>query len=269
MCTTDNAFSTAIAVDRLDARVQDVETVWVLAAALVLAAPGSRLDPQHLPPLPSRGLIRQERSAVALETLRGVPLGRLAGFHLASRLGLHGALLEGRRGRLYVVDVVQRRVRRASSMDVPGPAGCHFTDATGSTRLFVCGRTIRRIVGGRSSVVARAPSPDGGQWQWAEWERRSGRAILAQWLGECESPTAFAIVGGKARPYGARAFGHAPESFALGWLPDGRALVHFPAAACGRGHGGPGVYAIPLRGRAQLLRRLPAARPTLLEMWGG
>jgi hypothetical protein len=250
----------------VDTPVQDVETVWVLAAALVLSAPAPRLDPQHLPTLPAHGLIRQERGGVALESPRGVSFGRLRGFQIATPPGMRGVLQDGR-GRLFVVDPAQRRVRRVWPIAAYAPAGCHFTDATASVRLFVCGRTIKSIAEGRVRVVARAPSHEGGSWQWAEFAPAGG-AILAQWLGVCESPTAFAIVGGRLVPFGASSFRAAPESFALGWLPRGRAVVYFTAGQCGRGSSGPGVYAVPLHGRPQLMRRVTSTPPQLYAMWG-
>jgi hypothetical protein len=270
VCIAFPTLSTWDAVDGAGAWVQDVETMLALAlAALTLVGPGPRLDPQHLPLLPPRGLVRQERRGVALETLRGAPLGRLATFHLTSRLGMHGVLLEDRRGHLFAIDLGERRVRRVYAIGLRRPAGCYFADAVPTSRLFVCGRVIKAVTNGRTRTVARAPSPGGGAWQWAEYARPAGTAILAQWLGECESPTAFAIVGGKLRPYGGRSYRDAPESFALGWLPGQYAVVHFPAGVCGRAYRGPGVYAVPLRGRARLLRRLPRTPPQLLAMWGG
>jgi hypothetical protein len=167
-----------------------------------------------------------------------------------------------------VIDVVERRIRQVFPMGVRAPPGCHFTDAISSVQLYVCGRTIKSAANGHLRVVARAPSPEGGGWHWAEYARPTGPAILAQWYGLCESPTAFSIVGGKLRPYGARTFARAPESFALGWL-SGRAVVYFTAGVCGRGYSGPGVYAVPLSGRPQLLHRVKAAPPRLYSMWGG
>jgi hypothetical protein len=265
VCTNVPSLSTGDALDSVDKPVQDVETVWVLAAALLLATPAPRLDPQHLPPLPSHGLIRQDRGGVVLETLHGAPLGRLAGLQIATLPGMHG-VLAGRRGRLFVVDPAHRRLRRVSPSPVYAPAGCRFTDAWASARLFVCGRTIKRIAQGRLRIVARAPSHEGGAWQWAEYAPAGG-AILAQWLGLCESPTAFVLAGGRLAPYGARSFRAAPESFALGWLAAGRAVVHFRTGVCGRGYSGPGVYAVPLRGRPRLLKAVP--QPALYAMWGG
>jgi hypothetical protein len=269
MCIAFPTLSTGGAVDCVDSRVQDVESMFAFALALALVAPAPRLDPQHLPVLPSRGLVRQGRAGVALETLRGAPLGRLSGFHLASRVGMHGAVLEDARNRLFTIDLQERRVRQVFSMGIPAPAGCHFTDATTTAQLFVCGRTIKRLANGRTTVVARPPSREGGAWQWAEYARPRGAAILAQWLGQCETPTAFSIVGGKLRPYGGRTFREAPESFALGWLPGQRAVVHFTGGVCGRAYRGPGVYAVPLGGAPQLLQHIPQTPPQLLAMWGG
>jgi hypothetical protein len=59
----------------------------------------------------------------------------------------------------------------------------------------------------------------------------------------------------------------APSSMALGWLSDGRALVHFPDGACGSSHRTPGVYAVPLTGKPTLLVQTP--RFARYWMWGG
>ena len=57
--------------------------------------PISTLDPQHLPPLPTRGLARDTKAGVELETMRGRPLGLLRGLNLSHRLGLQGAPAAG------------------------------------------------------------------------------------------------------------------------------------------------------------------------------
>src|ERR671937_473328 len=98
MCIVFPTLSTESSVDCVDGPVQDVETMFALALALTLAAPGPRLDPQHLPRLPATGFARQLDHAVAPETLavasprlnpvgadtlaqapEAVPLGWLAG----------------------------------------------------------------------------------------------------------------------------------------------------------------------------------------------
>jgi hypothetical protein len=194
-------------------------------------------------------------------------LGWIAGLRLATLPGVHGALFFDARNRRLVIDFYERRVREVVSMNISAPRGCTFTDAT-STELFVCGRVLKVRRAGRSHVVARAPTREGGSWLWAEFSR-DRPAILAQWSGQCETPTAFFVSGGKLRPLGGTTYRNAPESVGLGWLPGGRAVVHFRGGVCGNGYSGPGVYAVPLTGRPQLLLSVPATPPQLLAMWGG
>jgi hypothetical protein len=85
-----------------------------------------------------------------------------------------------------------------------------------------------------------------GHWRWAvPSPRRDVR--LAQWSGECEVPAAF-FVGADGVPHSVLGgdWLDAPNTSAIGWLPDGRALVDVagPEAGCGRGSPEPGVYAI-------------------------
>jgi hypothetical protein len=64
-------------------------------------------------------------------------------------------------------------------------------------------------------------------------------------------PTAFfaPVGGGRSVPVTGEAdWTKAPESAALGWTRDGRALVHLQGGACGTGVPRPGVYAFDPRG---------------------
>jgi hypothetical protein len=243
----------------------------VLALALAVTAPAPALDPTHLPALPPRGLARQQGKEVVLETLRGRPLGRLAALALAIPRATHGLLLTDRRGRLFTIDLAARRVRQVFHKPERFP-GCRFVDATMRDTLLLCGRRIdvvRSAPSGRlrRTTLTRAPDRHGGSWEWAEFAP-NGRDVLAEWSGECEIPTAFLISGRMARPYGASSYAHAPESEPLGWLPDGRAIVQFDAGTCGSGIETPGVYAVPRRGHAEILRAT-GRKPVLLSMWGG
>jgi hypothetical protein len=146
----------------------------VLASASALAAPPTlTLDPQALPELPVRGLVRETVAGIELQTMQGRPLGVIPRFDLAP----------------------------------------------------------------------------------------------AQWSAECEIPLAFLVVDGVMRPYGGRTMEDAPESAALGWLPNGSAVIHYPKGACGGSHRAPGVYAVPRRGTSTLLVRTPKFEH--YWMWGG
>ena len=58
---------------------------------------------------------------------------------------------------------------------------------------------------------------------------------------------------------GGRIGGGAPESFALGWTRDGRALVELPKGECAGGTAPPGVYAFAADGSKRLIARGSAA----------
>jgi len=105
-----------------------------------------------------------------------------------------------------------------------------------------------------------------GHWQSADLSSDE-KAVLAQWSAECEIPVAFLVADGVMRPFGARTIRDAPESVALGWLPNRNAVVHFPKGACGSTFRTPGIYAVPRTGKPSLLRRTP--RFGSFAMWGG
>jgi hypothetical protein len=242
--------------------------VAVLASASALAAPPT-LDLQHLPRLPERGLARAVPAGVELQTMRGQALGVLKRLHLApDKATSSGLIMRNGRGDLFVIDLYERRVRRVYERPEPVP-GCRVTDARPGLQLLAYRSTIKtRTDGGRLRVVARAPGRIG------HWERAAfaphGNVFFAQWSAECEVPVAFLVVNGVMRPYGGRTIRDAPSSMALGWLPDGSAVIHYPTGACGGSYRNPGVYAVPLRGKAQVLVRTPRTpRFQHYWMWGG
>ena len=95
-----------------------------------------------------------------------------------------------------------------------------------------------------------------------------GAWVLAQWSGECESPTAFLL------PYDDGAKGttvdgtpltswtDAPSSVPAGWTADGRARFVVGAGACGSGLPVRGVYGVAPGGRPTVLYRATADFPT-------
>jgi len=84
---------------------------------------------------------------------------------------------------------------------------------------------------------------------------------LAQWLAECETPVAYRIANGRMQAYGR-------ESVALGFMPGGAALIHFPNGPCaGDSRGVRGIYSVPLYANARLVLRTP--RFAQYAMWGG
>jgi hypothetical protein len=244
----------------------------VFAAAAALAAPAPHpLDAQHLPSLPQRGLAHDTLAGVELQTMRGRALGILEGLDLApDKAVAHGLLMRSPRGRLLILDLNERRIRRFYEAPSTVPT-CRLTDARIHRELFVCGSLIRMVVYGPPGstrtlrVVARAPGQV-GHWVWAEFAP-SGPGFLAQWSAECEVPLAFVVSGSGMRPYGGNTIRDAPESAALGWLPNGSAVIHFPKGACGRTLRRPGIYSVPRRGTPSLLLSTP--RNANYAMWGG
>ena len=203
-----------------------------------------------LPQLPQRGLALETPAGVQLQTMAGKPLVSLRGMDLAEDWKTAGALtLRDPAGSIYVLDARRRRLR-----DYGRPAtrpACRYTDVN----LSVCKSTIKS----GSRVIARAPRGI-GHWVWAGRAPRGG-AILAQWSAECETPIAYLVSNGKLRRYGSG------DSVALGWLPNGEALIHFPQGPCGGGTRARGIYAVAGTTRARLLLRTP--RFVQYLMWGG
>ena len=213
----------------------------VFSAALSLAA---------LPPLPDQGLALETNPGVQLQTLTGRPLVAIRGLDLAVDKKIGRALImRDRHGRIFTLDPAARRVRRTHEYPAP-MSGCRRADAL----LYVCRHTIVR--GAR--VIARKPRGI-GHWVWAELAPK-GNAVLAQWSAECEVPVAYLVVDGKLHAYGR-------ESVALGWLPSGAALIHFPSGPCGDSSGPRGVYAVARTGKRRLLFR--TRRFAQYAMWGG
>jgi hypothetical protein len=144
------------------------------------------------------------------------------------------------------------------AMDLGAAAGVVF--------LTLDGMEIGRVSGVVSDDIddllphtGRIEDPDlppldgAGHWRYA-FPEPGGTRTLAYWSGECESPSAWVIEGdGPVRPIRGTSRADVPESIALGWAPDGRAIVSFTEGICGRGSD-PGVFLLDLDD--------PAAVPT-------
>jgi hypothetical protein len=106
---------------------------------------------------------------------------------------------------------------------------------------------------GRATVLAEAPPPLGvapegvpdpaGYWAWGIPSEQGG-AVLGQWIGECEIPTAFVIeTSGEMSAVGVTGddWSEAPGSFAAGWTPEGRPIIGLWSGGCGP-EATPGVF---------------------------
>jgi hypothetical protein len=92
-------------------------------------------------------------------------------------------------------------------------------------------------------------------WGPAPWGNRSSRRrAVATWSGECESRSAWLVdLTGANEP---QEIWPGRSAWALGWAPDGRAVVVLDSvagAACGQGDPAAGVYTL-----------VPGAQPTLV-----
>jgi hypothetical protein len=102
----------------------------------------------------------------------------------------------------------------------------------------------RRKVRGPLPSRYRRPT---GYWASAELAP-DRRTLLLQWVGECETPTAYLA---RADGTGLRPAVGSPgtESLALGWTWSGRAVLDLPRGACGASVRRPGIYLLDPRSR--------------------
>jgi hypothetical protein len=213
----------------LRARVASAVQMW-----------GSGIHPLHttihLPMLPSQGVAVERHGGVQLVSTKGRVIATLPGFSIDRATDRPGSLVVVHRDQWYLLDRSGGVFRRISERR---------------------GENLRRPDDPRVSL----PPPRGtrfrgevhGHWRWMQRSPR-GSDVLAQWSGECEAPTAFLSQGGELRPVtGGTSIRGAPESFALGWTIDGRAVVLLPRGACGSSSDQPGVYLFRRPGAGQLL----------------
>ena len=194
--------------------------------ALMRPAVGPALDPQRLPALPREFLAVRRGGETVLVRLDGSIIGHLRGLRLTPAMNGDAPVLLGH-PRSFTIDRAHRRLAP------PRPPEASSAGLA------------RRV----------APASRHGLWI-AAFRSPDGKRLLLQWSDECETPYAFLAPagGGKATLVtGRRALGSAPESLALGWTRDGRALVLLPHGACAAGSNSPGVYAFAADGARRLV----------------
>jgi hypothetical protein len=218
------------------------------ASPSVDAGVASSID---LPWLPPQGVVVERNGGVVFIALDGRVLAKIHGLTLPNSTEAPGAVLLQGGDQWFELDVQGSSLRpidreRADRLHVADGRAIHLPTPPGMT-------------------VDGEPS---GHWRFALLAP-DGNHILAQWSGECEIPTAylFTMQAGAAVPVtGATARDATPESFALGWTCDDRALVVLPEGACGNGINRPGVSAYDVSGRATWVTYVP--RTWLARMWG-
>jgi len=196
-----------------------------LAPAPTTRLIGPRLDPAHLGAIPRTGIAIDfgPSGTVVLLDVNGNVLGHLD--HAEVLLSPHERATDGR---------LHLRV-----------AGDNF--ALAATALE---RDAGPLVVPPAREINAWPSVGAGHWEDAAVSP-DGRTWLAQWSGECEAPSAWFVDARTHQPRFAGPSGTALESYALGWLADGRALVQFDPEICAPAlPSGPGVYAVDVSGHA-------------------
>lgn len=216
----------------------------------------------QLPELPREVLAVTRAKQTVLVDLKGRTLAHLDGWAPSMRLN-QPQLVRGSQAR-----TIDRAARRLVPFVPDLPAvrgGCTPVGTLGESQLIDCtaqgdpSLALRRPDGTSTPLVP--PASTHGLWVGA-FASPDGKRLLLQWSDECETP--FALVaptaGGRARLVtGGKIGSGAPESYALGWTRDGRALVELPNGACGGGTEPPGVYAFAADGSRRLIARGSAA----------
>lgn len=228
-------------------------------SATIRTVTGARAQ---LPELPSEVLAVERGKQTVLVDLKGRALAHLDGWTPTMRLN-QPQLVRGSEAR-----TIDRAARRLVPFLPELPAvrgGCTPVGKLGDAQLVECSTqgdaslSMRRPDGTTAKLVP--PASAHGLWIGA-FASPDRKRLLLQWSDECETP--FALVapaaGGEARLVtGGRIGAGAPESYALGWTRDGRALVELPGGACGGGTAPPGVYAVAADGSRHLIARGSAA----------
>jgi hypothetical protein len=111
-------------------------------------------------------------------------------------------------------------------------------------------------LGSPGKTATSTPAGLAGYWYWGALSP-DGTMFLTHWVRECEEATAFFVpaAGGKPVPVtGESDWAQSPDSLALGWTTDGRAIVFiYGTAACGKGFSHPGLYLVTTGLERQLL----------------
>jgi hypothetical protein len=199
-------------------------------------SPSPSAAPIPLGNLPETGVVVGSVQKVTFVDLEGTTVAAVRGFQLAGNPGSPGVWLQ--QGRNYfLLDVDQRAL-------VPVPA--HQAHVV----IYDEGKEPQLAPPGTQGGQHGEPV---GHWRYA-YSSPSG-VTLAQWSGECEVPTAYWIdESGTARIVtGERSVTHSPESLALGWSPDQRAVVFLPRGACGGSGSPPGIYSYSAPGVGRLI----------------
>lgn len=216
--------------------------------------------PVVLEPLPEQGLVIGRPHGIEFVDLDGNVLDRLPGFSLYYDWTVPGPVIVRSHRVFYLLDVEGHRLE---------PVGTN-REAAAFAPQFQAGvdPSYERFDLVDEPLHAGAPDAS-GLWAFA-LPSPDGTKLLAQWSGECESPTAFLAEfdGANPRPVtGQRGLVGTPASKVLGWTTDGGALVFLgPGGPCGSGSDPAGVYRFGSAGGGEMM--IPVPDPHGVRMWG-
>ena len=205
--------------------------------------------------LPPQGLVIGRPTIGEFVDLRGRIIDRLPGFHLYYELTVPGPVILRSRRVYYLLDVQAHVLEPLESRDIAFDLAPQFQEG------------VDPIAERYLDLERPRRTPESGFWAYA-LASPDGSALLGQWSGECETPTAWFLSPDGTNPaviFGGPSLANAPNSRALGWTSDGMALAHLMQGACGEG-APPGVYAARPSEQPELLVEL--GEPAAVRMWG-
>jgi hypothetical protein len=214
-----------------------------------------RPAPVRLERLPPQGFVVGHPAGVEFVDVRGRIIDRLPGFHLYYEWTVPGPVILRSRRVYYLLDVEAHVLDPLESRDMAFDLAPQFQEG------------VDPIAESYLDLERPAHTPGTGFWAYA-LVSPDGSALLGQWSGECETPTAWFLSPDGANPvviFGGPSLADAPNSRALGWTSDGIALAHLMQGACGGG-ASPGVYAARPGEQPELLLEL--GEPAAVRMWG-
>jgi hypothetical protein len=200
--------------------------------------------------LPSQGVVVSADRVVRFITVDGRVVRTLRGYELENHSPSPGRVALSRHGTFYLLHAdAGVLVRLRSQHEV--------------FRYLPPNEELRGV-----PPASRIEGQPVGHWRWAIRSPTSSM-VLGQWSGECEVPTAFLWDGDDAPGLpitGEVNLSRAPESMALGWTVDGRAVALMREGLCSNGTRPPGVYAYTSPGVSRLV--FEVRRGSLARMWG-
>jgi hypothetical protein len=206
-------------------------------------------EPIPLEDLPRVGVAVSSEDGVLLVDLDGRVVTELPGFELVGNPGAPGVWLE-RDGSYFALSEVLGAL-------VP------MTAEEARDRAFDEGP--EPSLGPPPDAATEGGEP-AGHWRYAI--ETTPAAVLAQWSGECEDPTAYWIEGGDTTIVtGEDDPSASPSSTALGWSPSGEAIVLVSQGACGGPADSPGIYRYTAPGSGRLVHPIQG-QDVLADAWG-